>query len=487
MNISRRLCPTAAGAFLLSLGTTAFAAVTTTVVDIPVTDGTQRFLYVKPDAPVANIISVPGGDGVLGIQNDGSMPTITGQCNPIGRVRQTMAERGYAIALVDANSIGAVRGADDVVEVARYMKARHNVPTWIIGGSASTAAVVNIAAGRPADFNGGLIVNSPARPNSAAGLVTRPTLVVAHALDPDQYAALMFSALTAASVRERATFNGGSNAGCGYHLFNGLDAEFADAVSGFIARNNTATAALNYSDLWWAGTAENGWGMTVQQHGNVQFNVLFVYDATGKPTWYAMPGCTWNATFTVCNGQLAKPASSPLNNYNAAQFNPGGAVGTISLSYTSADTANLQYVINGIPGQKNIQRQVFGPVDNTPGLQVGDMWWAGEAQNGWGVSITQQYRTLFAAWYTYDPAGNATWYTMPGGSWNGNTYSGGLAAVTSSPWLGAAYNPGLFAPSQVGTVSFAFQDANNATMTYTFTSGPFAGTTQTKQIVRQPY
>ena len=30
-------------------------------------------------------------------------------------------------------------------------------------------------------------------------------------------------------------------------------------------------------------------------------------------------------------------------------------------------------------------------------------------------------------------------------------------------------------------------DANNATMTYVFTNGPFAGTTQTKPIVRQPY
>ncbi len=242
-----------------------------------------------------------------------------------------------------------------------------------------------------------------------------------------------------------------------------------------------------YSDLWWGGNAENGWGMTVQQHGNVQFNVLFVYDAAGKPVWYAMPGGNWNADFTTFSGQLAKPTSSPLNAYNPAQFNAGGAVGTISISYTSPSTASLQYEINGIAGQKSIQRQSFGPVDNAPGLQVGDMWWAGESQNGWGVSITQQYRTLFAAWYSYDPAGNATWYTMPGGAWNGNTYTGGLAAVTSSPWLGVNYNPSLFAATQVGTVSFAFQDANNATMTYNFTAGPFAGTSQTKQLVRQPF
>ena len=247
------------------------------------------------------------------------------------------------------------------------------------------------------------------------------------------------------------------------------------------------SGAAVYSDLWWGGSTENGWGMTVQQHGNTQFNVFFVYDGTGKAIWYAMPGGTWNADYTVYSGGLAKPTSSPLNNYNPAQFMPGGQVGTMNITFTSASTATLNYVINGISGQKTISRQPLGGVDNTPGLLVGDMWWAGSAQDGWGVSITQQYRTVFAAWYTYDSAGNTTWYTLPGGTWNGNVYSGTLATATSSPWLGQAYNPNQFTPAAVGTISFNFTDANNATMTYNFTAGPFAGTSQTKTLVRQPY
>jgi len=227
--------------------------------------------------------------------------------------------------------------------------------------------------------------------------------------------------------------------------------------------------------------------MTVQQHGNTQFNVFFVYDGTGKPIWYAMPGGSWNSNFTVYSGGLAKPTSAPLGTYNSTQFNPGVQVGDMAITYTSASTAVLNYTINGIAGTKSIQRQLFGPTDNTPGLQVGDMWWGGTAQNGWGVSITQQFRTLFAAWYTYDQNGDVTWYTLPGGTWNGNTYSGTLATATSSPWLGSTYNPAAFTPAAMGTVSFAFSDANNAVMSYTFTAGPFAGTTQTKQLVRQPY
>ena len=257
--------------------------------------------------------------------------------------------------------------------------------------------------------------------------------------------------------------------------------------AGQIGTLSLAAAPLNYSDLWWAGTAEDGWGMTVQQHGNVQFNVFFVYDGTGKPIWYAMPGGTWNSDFTAFSGGLAKPTSAPLNAYDKTMFQPGMQVGTMTITYLSANTARLNYTINGVSGQKNIQRQVFGPSDNTPGLNVGDMWWAGTAQDGWGVSITQQFRTLFAAWYSYDQAGNVTWHTLPGGSWNGNTYSGVLATATSSAWLGATYDPSKFKAAAMGTVSFAFTDANNAVMSYTFTAGPFAGTTQTKTLVRQPY
>ena len=58
---------------------------TTTVVDVPTRPGvTQRFLYVCPDAPVATIVSLAGGDGVLGILDDGTMTT-TAACNPVAQ------------------------------------------------------------------------------------------------------------------------------------------------------------------------------------------------------------------------------------------------------------------------------------------------------------------------------------------------------------------------------------------------------------------
>ena len=241
----------------------------------------------------------------------------------------------------------------------------------------------------------------------------------------------------------------------------------------------------NYSDMWWAGAAENGWGMSIQQHGQIQLNAIYVYDNAGKPIWYVLPGGMWNSDFTTYSGPIYQPASAPLNNYNAAQFQVGAPVGNISINFTSNSTAVLQYVINGVSGQKSIQRQVFGR--GTSPITVGDMWWGGTAQNGWGISITQQAGILFGAWYTYGPDGKATWYVMTDGTWTGNIYTGAFFSTLSSPWLGATYTPSQLQVVPAGTLTLNFSDANNATMTYAFNAGPFAGTTQTKPIVRQPY
>ena len=247
----------------------------------------------------------------------------------------------------------------------------------------------------------------------------------------------------------------------------------------------TATSAANYSDLWWVGTAENGWGMSINQHGNIQLNVLFVYDSAGNPVWYVLPGGAWNSDYTTYSGSLYLPKSAPLNAYNKAQFMVGAPVGTISIKFTGKSTAVVNYTINGISGQKSMQRQAFGR--GTTPLTVGDMWWGGTTQDGWGISITQQAGILFGAWYTYGIDGKATWYVMTDGTWNGLTYTGSFVSLTSSAWLGATYDPGKVKVVPAGTLSLTFSDANTALMTYAFTSGPFAGTTQTKAIVRQPY
>ena len=239
----------------------------------------------------------------------------------------------------------------------------------------------------------------------------------------------------------------------------------------------------NYQDLWWAGSQENGWGMSITQHGAMIFAAMFIYDNLGRPLWVVMPGGSWNPGFTAFSGPLYIPTGAWFAAYDAGSLVAGAAVGNATLTFTSAATATLSYTINGVAGQKSIQRQPFGPQDFTPMATYGDLWWGGTAQNGWGVAINQQYRTLFSVWYTYDQTGRTVWYVVPGGAWTStNVFSGTAYRTTGSPWLGSAYNPAALVAQAVGTVTFTFAGIDAAVMSYSVD-----GVTQSKSIVRQPF
>jgi hypothetical protein len=242
-----------------------------------------------------------------------------------------------------------------------------------------------------------------------------------------------------------------------------------------------AAGPEDYSGMWWAGQAENGWGMSIDQHGNTQFALMYVYDNSGKPIFYAMPGGTWNAAMTAYTGSLYQPTGSAFSSYDASKFAANAAVGTMTITYTSSSTATLNYQINGISGTKQITREVFSDNVNI-NISVGDMWWGGSEQNGWGMNISHQGSVLFPVWYTYDDAGKGTWYTMPGGQWNGANYTGDLYRSTSSAWLGVAYNAGMFSPVKVGQISITFIDENTATVVFNVN-----GVVRTGTISRQPY
>lgn len=239
----------------------------------------------------------------------------------------------------------------------------------------------------------------------------------------------------------------------------------------------------SYQDLWWVGKQEDGWGMSIAQRGSILFSELFIYDQAGQPMWVVMPGGAWNAANTAFSGPLFIPSGSWFGSYDASRFNVGASVGNATLTFASPTSATLSYTINGQAGSKTITRQLFGPQDQTPTASYGGLWWGGESQNGWGIAINQQYRTLFCVWYTYDANGRAIWYVMPGGTWTAsNVYTGTAYRTASSPWLGGAYSPASFVATSVGTVTFTFSDASNATMTYTI-----EGVSGSKAITRQPF
>jgi hypothetical protein len=132
---------------------------------------------------------------------------------------------------------------------------------------------------------------------------------------------------------------------------------------------------------------------------------------------------------------------------------------------------------------RSVPGDVLVPFNN-PGALSG-LWW-NASESGWGIHFTQGRNIVFAAWYTYDAAGNPKWYVasncaMPAGTTGTTgTCAGMLYEVNGPAFFGTPFNPAMVQVIAVGTVSLAFTDANNGTLNYTVD-----GVSGSKAITRQ--
>ena len=252
---------------------------------------------------------------------------------------------------------------------------------------------------------------------------------------------------------------------------------------GVAGSSSPATPAImpqhDYTGLWW-NPSQSGWGLTLAQHGATIFGAWYVYDAAGQPTWVTMPGGRWTSPTRYSGELYASTGPDPTGFFDPSRV-ARSAVGTATLDFSSADRGTLAYFVGGASGAIAISRMLFGPFDAAPVAAYGDLWW-NAAESGWGLAITQQYRTLFAVWYTYLPDGRATWYVMSGGDWTGpGTYRGTLYAASTAPgpFFAGAFDAAAVSRVPVGSLTLRFSSTGSATMEYVL-----HGRSGTKSITR---
>jgi hypothetical protein len=155
-------------------------------------------------------------------------------------------------------------------------------------------------------------------------------------------------------------------------------------------------------------------------------------------------------------------------------------VGSGTLTFADTSTGAFTYNINNIAGSKSITQQVLATGTTPPAVDYTDLWWNAN-ESGWGLSITQQFSTLFAAWFTYDAQGKAIWYVVPNCPVSGTGCTGAIYQVTAGEPLTTAWN-GTNSPTVVGSMTLAFTDAARGTMTYTLN-----GVTGSRLIAREVF
>ena len=267
-----------------------------------------------------------------------------------------------------------------------------------------------------------------------------------------------------------------------------LDTFFAiDDVS---VSGTTTSGGTNYTALWW-NPAQSGWGVNVNQQGDVIFATLFTYDTDGTPMWLVMSGGTRQGSTDVFSGDLYR-TTGPV--FNAVPFTPiTGAnltrVGTMTLAFSGANAGTLTYSVNIVAVSKTIERQVFGAraasCSGASGSRANatnyqDLWW-NSAESGWGINLTQQGDVIFATLFTYGANNQGLWLVMSGGTRQGDgSYFGELYRTTgpafnANPWTNVTATP-------VGTMRLRFINGETGTLEYTVN-----GVTVSKVIARQVF
>jgi hypothetical protein len=227
--------------------------------------------------------------------------------------------------------------------------------------------------------------------------------------------------------------------------------------------------------------------VSVVKHGDQLFNVVFLYDEQGRPTWFVQPGGQWvqgvGSTFA---GPTYSPGGAPWFAYDASRFVVGAPVGYMTLGFMGLERAQIGFRVDQAPYRsfgKHLTRQDFSGDIASPMQGVADMWWGGPAQNGWGVAILEQFGGLFAVWFTYGADGKPTWFVMPGGQWrDASTYAGTIYRTSGTPWTSATYDAGMLRVGAVGPYTLKFLDTNNATLEISVD-----GLARTLPITRQPF
>lgn len=241
--------------------------------------------------------------------------------------------------------------------------------------------------------------------------------------------------------------------------------------------------AANYSDMWF-NPNESGWGVTIADHETNLFAVWYAYDTDGSPTWFTVPGGTFNANHTYFVGDVYRttgpafsgpfdPSAVKTTKVGTASFDfaPGGASGTALFSYT----------VGPASAKKTIQRLSFGNAPASWGIDKTDLWW-NPSESGWGLTLAQHGNNVFGAWFTYASTGRPLFIVMPGVTMTGpDSFTGTLYTTTGPSYTASTFDPAQVRTTAVGSASLQFSGD-----TGTF-SATVNGVTVVKTITRQPF
>lgn len=134
--------------------------------------------------------------------------------------------------------------------------------------------------------------------------------------------------------------------------------------------------STDYTDLWWVGLAEDGWGVNVVQQGDVLFLTFFVYGTDNAARWLVAPAMGATAAQPANGTRFSGDLYQTTGPWFGGPFNPAqvtaNVVGTATVTFDSLASGTLSYTVNNTPVVKTIVRQTFR-ANSVAGFYYGGM------------------------------------------------------------------------------------------------------------------
>ena len=170
-------------------------------------------------------------------------------------------------------------------------------------------------------------------------------------------------------------------------------------------------APYDYTDNWYVGPAEAGWGVNFTQTDNFIFATLFIYGpgSPGQPTWYTAQ-MTWDGQKFV-GGLYATTGTYYANDWNPDN-NSNVQVGVASFTPSTQNNyqGTFSYTVNGVKTiTKNVTRLTLTPINLTASY-VGAQ--SGTYSNCTDSASNRNYQDFFTSQITQQDTQNGTNVTI---------------------------------------------------------------------------
>jgi len=120
-----------------------------------------------------------------------------------------------------------------------------------------------------------------------------------------------------------------------------------------------STPITDYSDMWWAGSAHNGWGLVLIQQYHDIFAAWYTYDATRQTTWFVMPNGSWTSANTYGGALYRTTGSQVIGGIYDPDKLAVTQAGTLTLTFTGTGAATMTYTVDGVTQTRSLTRLAF--------------------------------------------------------------------------------------------------------------------------------